>query len=292
VRIHGKLVDYIVKAQNPGNQRQNIFTPVFRPELTGDIKTVNAAVKSLEMSLRKVITRRAAMELQPGIIINLGVGMPAGIGSVAAEEGLGKGMTMSVEAGPMGGVVQEGQSFPGTANPEAIFTQTDMIDMINGGMLDMTFLGLAEVDENGNVNTSKFAGRSNGPGGFIDISQNTKKVIFMGTFCVGDTDIEITGSGLKIVRDSETTKFVKEVQQITFSGDYAVQSSQEIMYITERAVFLLTPQGLLLTEVAPGIDLQKDVLDKMEFTPAVSPDLKLMDARLFCDQLMGLGSDR
>jgi propionate CoA-transferase len=165
VRVHGKLVDYIVKAQNPDNQRQNTDVPIdYRPELTGDVKTVNAAVAPLKMSIRKIITRRAAMELLPGIVINLGVGMPAGIGSVAAEEGLGKGMTMSVEAGAMGGVVQEGQAFPGTANPEAIFTQTDMIDMIDGGILDMTFLGAAEIDDKGNVNVSKFAGRSNGPG--------------------------------------------------------------------------------------------------------------------------------
>jgi propionate CoA-transferase len=291
VRIHGKLVDYVVKAQNADNHRQNIFTPKYRPELTGDIKTVTAAVEPLQMSVRKAITRRAAMELKPGIIINLGVGMPAGIGSVAAEEGLGKGMTMSVEAGAMGGVVQEGQAFPGTANAEAIFTQTDMIDMINGGILDMTFLGLAEIDEQGNVNTSKFAGRSNGPGGFIDISQNTKKVIFMGNFTAGESDIELTDGGLNIIKDSENIKFVKQVQQITFSGEYAVKNGQEIMYITERAVFRLTPEGLVLTEIAPGIDLQRDVLNKMEFTPIVSPELKTMDPRLFRAEKMGLDKD-
>ena len=291
VRIHGKLVDYIVKAQNPDNQRQNIFSPNYRPELTGNIRTVTESVKPMKMSVRKAITRRAAMELKPGIIINLGVGMPAGIGNVAEEEGLGKGMTMSVEAGAMGGVVQEGQAFPGTANPEAIFTQTDMIDMINGGMLDMTFLGLAEVDEKGNVNTSKFAGRSNGPGGFIDISQNTKKVVFMGNFCAGDAEIELTDGGIKVCKDGNGVKFVKAVQQITFSGEYAIKSGQEIMYITERAVFELTPEGLLLTEIAPGIDLQRDVLDKMEFKPAISRELKTMDLRLFKAEKMGLGAE-
>ena len=288
VRIHGKLVDFIVKAQNPDNHRQNTDVPNYRPELTGDIKTVDTAVAPLPMSIRKVMIRRAAMELKPGIIINLGVGIPAGIGSVSAEEGLGKGMTMSVEAGPMGGVVQEGQSFPGTANAEAIFTQTDMIDMIDGGMLDMTFLGAAEIDDKGNVNVSKFAGRSNVPGGFINISQNAKKVIFMGTFTVGKSDIQTTGSGLKIIRDSENIKFVKKIQQITFSGVYAMKNGQEIMFITERAVFRLTPDGLVLTEIAPGIDLQKDVLDKMEFAPIVAKDIKLMDSRLFREEKMGL----
>jgi propionate CoA-transferase len=288
VRVPGIFVDYVVKAQNPDNQRQNIWTPVYRPELTGDIKTVAETVKPMKMSVRKAITRRAAMELRPGIIINLGVGMPAGIGSVAEEEGLGRGMKMSVEAGAIGGVVQEGQAFPGTANPDAIVIQTDMIDMINGGMLDMTFLGLAEVDEKGNVNTSKFAGRSNGPGGFIDISQNTKKVIYMGNFTAGECDIALRDGGLDIRKDGDGIKFVKDVQQITFSGEYAVKSGQQVMYITERAVFELTPEGLVLTEIAPGVDLRKHVLDKMEFKPIVSTNLKKMDCRLFQEEKMGL----
>ena len=291
VRIHSKLVDYIVKAQNCDNQRQCMITPKFRPELTGDIKTVEAAVDPLEMSIRKAMTRRAAMELKPGIIINLGVGIPAGIGSVAAEEGLGKGMTMSVEAGPMGGVLQGGLAFPASANPEAIFTQTDMIDMIDGGMLDMTFLGAAEIDDRGNVNVSKFGGRSNGPGGFINISQNAKKVVFMGTFTVGDADIELIDGGLKIVRDSNHIKFVKKLQQITFSGDYAVKNGQEVMFITERAVFVLTSEGLVLTEIAGGVDLERDILGKMEFKPIVSKDLKRMDPRLFRPEKMGLDQD-
>ncbi|NLT14844.1 MAG: 3-oxoacid CoA-transferase [Clostridiales bacterium] len=288
VRIHGKLVDYVVKAQNCDNQRQCMITPKFRPELTGDIKTVDAAVEPLEMNIRKVLTRRAAMELRPGIIINLGVGIPAGIGSVAAEEGLGKGMTMSVEAGPMGGVLQGGLAFPASANPEAIFCQTDMIDMVQGGMLDMTFLGAAEIDDKGNVNVSKFGGRSNGPGGFIDISQNAKKVIFMGTFMVGDGEIELADGGLKIIKNSDKIKFVKKLQQITFSGEYAVKNGQEVMFITERAVFNLTSEGLVLTEIAGGVDLQKDILDKMEFRPIISRDLKQMDPRLFYPERMGL----
>ena len=291
VRIHGKLVDYVVKVQNQDNHRQCMITPKFRPELTGDIKTLEGAVEPLEMNLRKVLTRRAAMELKPGIVINLGVGIPAGIGSVAAEEGLGKGMTMSVEAGPMGGVLQGGLAFPASANPEAIFTQTDMIDMIDGGMLDMTFLGAAEIDDRGNVNVSKFGGRANGPGGFINISQNAKKVIFMGTFTVGDPEVELTSVGLKILRDEGGIKFLKKLQQITFSGEYGVRNGQEIMFITERAVFNLAQDGLVLTELADGVDLERDICGKMEFRPIIAPDLKPMDPRLFRPEKMGLDRD-
>lgn len=291
VRIHGKLVDFVVKAQNPDNHRQCYATPKYRPELSGEIKTVAGAVKPMKMSLRKVIARRGAMELKPDIIINLGSGIPSGIGSVAAEEGINKGMTMSVESGQMGGTVQEGLSFPGVANPEVIFSQTDTLDMYDGGMLDMAFLGAAEIDEQGNVNVSKFAGRCIGAGGFINISQNTKKVFFMGNFTAGEADIEFTGSGLKINKDGPGAKFVKKVQQITFSGEYAVKNGQEIMYITERAVFRLTTEGLMLVEIAPGVDLQKDILDKMEFAPIVSKDLKTMDQRLFNEARMGLDQD-
>lgn len=291
VRVHSKLVDYVVKAQNPDNHRQCYATPRLRPELTGEIKTVAGAAKPLKMGVRKVLARRGAMELKPGVIINIGSGIPSGIGSVAAEEGLGKGMTTSVESGPMGGAVQEGLSFPGVANPEAIFAQTDTLDMYDGGMLDMAFLGFAEFDEKGNVNVSKFAGRCIGAGGFIDISQNTKKVFFMGSFTAGKPNIEYSADGVKIIEDGNGPKLVKAVQQITFSGEYAAKNGQEVMYITERAVFRLSPEGLVLTEIAPGVDLQKDILDKMDFTPIVSKELKIMDSRLFCEERMGLDAD-
>ena len=291
VRIHGKLVDYIVKTLDPMNHRQCYATTKYRPELTGEIKTVAGAIKPIKMSLRKVIARRGAMELKPDIIINLGSGIPSGIGSVATEEGINKGMTMSVESGPMGGMVQEGLAFPGVANPDVIFAQTDTLDMYDGGMLDMAFLGAAEIDEEGNVNVSKFAGRCIGAGGFINISQNTKKVFFMGNFTAGKPEIDITGSGLKIDKDDGGAKYVKKVQQITFSGKYAVENGQEVMYISERAVFRLTKNGLELIEIAPGADLQKDILDKMEFTPLISKNLKTMDPRLFNEARMGLDKD-
>jgi propionate CoA-transferase len=281
VRIHGKLVDYVVKATDPDYHRQCIAFAGYRPELSGEVRTPTAATAPLPMGVRKLITRRAAMELKPGIVINLGVGMPSGIGSVAVEEGLGAGMTMSIEAGPMGGVVQEGLGFPASANPDTIFTQTDMINMYHGGILDMTVLGAAEIDAKGNVNVSKFGGRSNGPGGFIDISQNTKNVIFMGNFTAGKSDIEVTEDGLIIRKDGDGVKFVNKLQQITFSGEYAVKSGQIVKFITERAVFELTAEGLVLTEIAPGANLEKDIIGKMEFAPIISSNLKQMDARLF-----------
>ncbi|MCF0120475.1 MAG: malonate decarboxylase subunit alpha, partial [Oscillospiraceae bacterium] len=280
IRIHNKLVDYIVVAKDPMNCRQCYATTKYRPELSGEQKLAGSATKVLPMSIRKIIARRAAMELKPGIIINLGSGMPSGIGSIAAEEDIGEGLTCSVESGPMGGQVQEGLFFPSVANAECMFSQEDVVNMYDGGMLDMAFLGGAEIDKEGNVNVSSFGGRAIGAGGYINISQNTKKVFFMGSFTVGKNDIEITGSGLKINRDGGV-KFVDKVQQITFSAEYAKRFGQEIMYITERAVFRLCDDGLELVEIAPGVDLEKDVLGKMAFTPKVSPELKLMDARLF-----------
>ncbi|MDR0817725.1 MAG: hypothetical protein LBN35_03705 [Clostridiales Family XIII bacterium] len=190
----------------------------------------------------------------------------------------------------MGGVVQEGLGFPGSANPDAIFTQTDMTNMYHGGILDMTVLGAAEIDAKGNVNVSKFGGRSNGPGGFIDISQNTNAVVFMGNFTAGKSDIEITENGLIIHRDGDGVKFVNKLQQITFSGEQAIKNGKSVKFITERAVFELSGEGLVLTEIAPGADLKRDVLGKMEFLPIVSNSLKLMDERLFHTEPMGIAN--
>ena len=293
IRIHNKLVDYIVVAKDPMNSRQCYATTKYRPELSGEIKLSGNATKVLPLNMRKVIARRAAMELTPGVIVNIGSGIPSGLGSIAAEEGITSVLTCSVESGPMGGQVQEGLSFPGVANADCFFAQTDTIDMYDGGMLDMAFLGGAEIDANGDVNVSYFGGRCIGAGGYIDISQNAKKVFFMGTFTTKSSVtgqkpvIDCTGDGLAIREDGDG-KLVKKVQQITFSADYARENGQEVMYITERAVFRLVKEGLELIEIAPGVDLEKDVLEKMEFRPIVSPQLKRMDARLFNEAVMGI----
>ena len=288
VRIHGRLVDYVVTASDPIHARQCYARDGFRPELCGLARTPAGQTKVLPLSARKVLARRAAMELRPGLIINIGSGIPSGIGSVAAEEGL-SGFTTSVESGPMGGEVQEGLSFPGVANAECIFQQCDTIDMYDGGMLDMAFLGFAEIDRHGNVNVSKFAGRCIGAGGFIDISQNAKKVFFMGTFS-NKAELELTTDGVRVLREGTGRKFVEEVQQITFSGDYALKNGQEISYLTERCVFRLTPEGLMITEIAKGVDLEKDILAHMDFRPLIADKIGMMDERLFRPEKMGLKS--
>lgn len=284
VRIHHSLVDYVVVA--PGEPSYQSFQEAFRPELSGDIWCPTDALDPMPLSVRKVIARRAAMELVPGFVINLGIGLPSGVGSVANEEGIAS--LLSLESGPVGGVPLEGVAFGASVNAESIISVCDTFDLYDGGYLDMTCLGAGEIDQKGNVNVSKFGTRCTGPGGFINISQNTPRVFFLSNFTVGKSQFDISDGKLHILKDGDGTKFVNRVQQISFSADYARQTGQEVYYITERAVFKLAEEGLLLTEIAPGVDLQKDVLDRMDFTPAIADDLKLMDARLFRPEKMGL----
>ena len=293
VRIHSKLVDYIVVAQEPAHQSQTFLSTAFRPELTGEIMSALSAKEPMRLDERKVIARRGAMELAPGVMVNLGVGMPAGVATVASEEGILDTITTTVESGPIGGVVLDGIFFPAVENAEAIYSQPDITNMYDGGLLDVAYLGAAEVDEKGNVNVSKFGGRASGPGGFINITQNAKKVIFIAVFTAGKPkpNFGISDSGLTINNDGNELKYVKNVQQITFSGDQAMKNGQEVIYISERCVFKLTTDGLELIEIAPGVDLEKDVLSKMEFKPIISKKLKTMDARIFKPEVMGLSAN-
>ena len=287
VRIHKSLVDIVVKA-DPEYRIMSYGSPEYRPELTGEVRAPQGSLAPMEMGIRKIIARRGAMELKPGSIINLGIGIPSGVGSVADEEGLADGLTMSLESGPVGGVPLEGLDFAASANPEQIASIPDTFDLYDGGWLDMTCLGAAEIDREGNVNVSRFGTRCTGPGGFINISQNTPKVCFMFAFTPGKPAVETGDGSLRILEDGAGCKFVERVQQITFSGAYARKTGQEILYITERAVFRLTDRGVTLTEIAPGVDLEKDILAHMEFTPAIADDLKIMDPRLFRTEKMGL----
>jgi len=287
VVLPGFIVDYVVVAK-PENHYQTNERGPWKPEYTGAIKIPLENIEPLPMNERKICARRGTMEIKKGNLVNLGFGVSEGVGVVASEEGISDKFTFSVESGPMGGVIMGGKAWGAATNMEARFNQAETFDLYDGGGLDITCLGAAEIDEQGNVNVSKFKGRAVGPGGFIDISQGAKKVIYMGSFTAGGLKEEIADGKLKIVKEGKVIKFVKKVEQITFSGERAVKDGQEVLYITERAVFKLTPEGVALIEIAPGVDLEKDILPFMEFQPVIDKDLKLMDERLFREEKMGL----
>lgn len=286
IKIPGTLVDYVVQARDPKScwQAEGDY---WEPAFSGEIRKPLTSIEPLPLDERKVICRRCAMELKAGDLINLGVGMPADIAKVVNEEGLIDQVTMSTESGMVGGVPSALPSFGSAYNPEAIITPNEMFDLISGGGLNMTCLGIGEVDKDGNNNVSRMGSRLTGPGGFIDISSNTPKVIFAGTL-VGKAKVKVGGGRLEILEEGTIRKFVDQVGQITFSGQYA-PDSQEVLYVTERAVFQLIGHKLTLMEIAPGIDLEKDVLDQMGFRPEISPDLKTMDPALFEEHWGKLG---
>ncbi len=286
VKIHGCMVDHIVVAE-PKNHPQTFTSDTYMPELTGDIRIPVNEIETMPLNERKICGRRAALELKKNTLVNLGIGMPDAVAAVAAEEGISSEFTLSIESGVLGGVPLGGLALGGSINPEAFYKMADILNVYDGGGLDMAVLGLAEMDEKGDLNVSKFNGKVVGPGGFIDISQPTPFVIFTGTFTAGKSDIRVENGRLNIVKDGDVLKFKKQVEQITFSGEMAVKNGQKVMIVTERAVFLWTKDGLMLTEYAPGVDVEKDIIGKMEFKPLISDALREMDPALFMDGPMG-----
>ena len=285
--IHSSYVDYVVVAE-PDYSLGDYNLPGYRPEIVGDKRVPLEEVKIRELDNRKVCGRRAAMELKKEYVINLGVGMPDSVANVAIEEGFSDDLYLSVETGPTGGVPIGGVAFGGSINPDSVVSTAEQFDAYNGGSLDMAVLGLAEVDKFGNVNVSKFGPRVTGPGGFINITQCTKKVVFIGTFTTKGLEEEIVDGKLVIKQEGAKKKFVDSVEQITFSAKQARINGQEILYVTERAVFKLDDEGITLIEIAPGVNVVSDILEQMDFKPNVSDDLKLMDERIFKDEKMNL----
>lgn len=276
VRVPGILVDYIVVAESAQHHQTfgEVFNPAFVTAANGQ-----APLPPLPFSERKIIGRRALMEIRCGEIVNLGIGLPEAVASVADETGRLKDFTLTVESGPIGGVPASGLSFGCSHFPEAVVDQPAQFDFYDGGGLDIAVLGASEVDAEGNVNVSAFAGRFAGVGGFVNIAQSARRLVFCCTFRAGDFEVAVDGGMLRVVREGKYAKFVKRVQQVCFHGPSALARGQEVKYITERAVFELTAKGLALSELAPGI-AAKDVLPLMDFAPIVNSP-KTMSAEYF-----------
>lgn len=287
--VPGSLVDYVVIGDTDKFMQTN--EEYFNPSYTGEVKIPLSRIAPIPLNQRKVIARRAAMELDPDCHTNLGIGMPEGVASVAAEEGFGNTLLMTVESGGFGGLPAAGGSFGATINAEATICHANMFDFYDGGNLDVTCLGIAEVDSEGNLNVSKFGPKIAGCGGFINISQNTPKIVFCGTLTAGGLRVKIEDGKLQILQEGRKKKFVQHVEQITFSAEYAKEIGQKVLYVTERAVFELGKDGLILTEIAPGVDLQKDVLGQIDATVKIANNLKLMDERIFMDKPMGIAQE-
>lgn len=284
VRIPGYLVDIVVV----DSTQTQLYggAPVSR-FISGDFVLDDSAKMAIPLNQRKLVARRALFEMRKGAVGNVGVGIADGIGLVAREEGCADDFVLTVETGPIGGITTQGVAFGANVNTRAILDMTSQFDFYHGGGLDVCYLSFAEIDRHGNVGVHKFNGKIIGTGGFIDISATSKKIIFCGTLTAGSLKTDVGDGKLTIVQEGKVKKFIQEIPEITFSGKIALERGLDVRYITERAVFTLKADSLHLVEIAPGVDLEKDILAQMDFTPVISPDLKLMDTRLFFDDVMG-----
>lgn len=292
VKLPGAAVDYVVKCSDPQRFHRQTYSYYYEPAFSGECKIpLSSSVAAVPLDERKIIARRAALELKAGSLLNLGFGIPVIVSSVVAQEGLTDQFMFTVEPGVYGGVPVSGQDFGCAYNAEAFIDHGFQFDFYDGGGIDLSVLSMAELDGDGNVNVSKFGPRIIGPGGFIDIAQNAKEIVFTGTVTAGGLKVETADGKLRILNEGKFKKLKAKVEQKTFSGEFARKMGQRTLYVTERAVFEMRPEGLTLTEIAPGIDLQSQVLDLIEFEPLIAKDLKLMDERLFREETMGIAKD-
>lgn len=285
VKVPGAFIDYVVLVPE---QEMTYLSP-FDSSLVKRTLPFEYEESKLE-GIKRIITRRASLEIKKGQFVNVGYGMSDGVPIVAQQEDIQNQITFMIEQGAIAGIPTTGLNFGAMSNPSAILDDGYQFDFFQGGGLDIAFLGFAQVDQFGNINSSRFGNVITGSGGSIDISQNAKKVVYCGSFAV-KSEQNVNENGLKISNPGKFKKFVKQVQQISFSGKFALEKNLEVLYVTERAVFKLIPKGLELIEIAPGIDLQKDILEMMEFSPVISPNLKTIPQKVFDNGLLELAKE-
>jgi propionate CoA-transferase len=286
VKVPGTLVDCVVVAT--AEHHRQTYATAYSPAFSGEIQVPLDSLQPMPLDERKIIARRCAMELPLEGVVNLGIGMPEGVAAVANEEQVLDLITLTAEPGVVGGVPAGGLDFGAAYNVEAVIDQNQQFDFYDGGGLDLAVLGMAECDAQGNINVSRFGPRLAGAGGFINISQNARKLLLAGTFSAGGLQVLAEGGSLRIVQEGRARKFRASVEQITFAGRRAAELGQPVLYVTERCVFELTPRGLRLAEVAPGIDIDRDILAQMDFVPLLEPAPALMAASLFSEGKMDL----
>ncbi len=277
VRIPGAIVDAVVVDPS---QAMSYDIP-YDPTMSGEIKGPAPLEAAQPFTVRQVIARRGAAELRDGAVLNYGFGIPDGIAKLIAASGELDRYYQTIEHGTYGGELLEGSLFGYARNATAMIDGPSQFDFYSGGGLDIAFLGFGEIDAAGHVNVSKLGGVTVGPGGFIDIAQNARKVVFCGSFDAKGADLEIGGGKLAIRRHGDVAKLVSKVEQITWSGSEALKRRQDVVYVTERAVFHLTPAGVTLVEVAPGIEIRRDILERMQFAPQIPREPALMAAAHF-----------
>ena len=288
VVVPGVLVDCVVLAA--GDAHLQTYATTYNAAFSGEVRIPVDRIAPPPLDERKLIARRCAFELPLGGVVNLGIGVPEVVAAVAAEERVLDHLTLTTEPGVIGGMPQVGLDFGAAVNTQALLHQNQQFDFSDGGGLDLACLGMAEVDRLGNVNVSRFGSRLAGSGGFINISQNARKLVFAGTFTADRLEVAIEDGRVRIAAEGRQRKFVESVQQVTFSGPLAAEKQQQVLYVTERCVFALEKQGLRLVEIAPGIDLERDILGQMAFRPIVPApgELRTMDRRIFQSRPMQL----